>query len=433
MEINKMISAYNFKLRTGGIKYIVIHYVGAQSDAKNNAIYFHGGYRGASAHYFVGWSGDIWQSVADQNAAMHCGSPTYKHPECRNDNSIGIEMCCKNDGSKWYFEDDTVAATIELTKELMAKYSIPASNVIRHYDVTGKICPAPYVLNNTKHTWNEFLDKIQNNNSIVKTLKKKSMVTKTEVVMNPEQYIWKELKEKLGLSDIAVAGIIGNLFAESGLRSNNLQNTYEKSWNISDVDYTESVCNKTYTKEQFVNDKAGYGIAQWTFHSRKRSMYEYIVETKNKRIDDLPSQVEFLIKELTGNYRGLLNQLKNVTTIQQASDLVLTQFERPKDQSAKVKSTRSGYSIDIFNRNVTKTDLPKQQKEKSGDFFEFKVRVKTPRLNIRKGPGVDYEKTGKYTGIGTFTIVDQHYRWGLLKAYSKNRDGWICLDYTERV
>lgn len=76
-------------------------------------------------------------------------------------------MCVRNKGSQtadgrdWYFEDATVEATISLTKYLMKKYNVPASNVIRHYDVTGKICPNPYVYNHTKHTWDSFKDSLE--------------------------------------------------------------------------------------------------------------------------------------------------------------------------------------------------------------------------------------------------------------------------------
>lgn len=74
-------------------------------------------------------------------------------------------MCCKNpkgnvsatDGG-WYFEEDTIAATVALTKELMKKYNIPEANVIRHYDVTGKICPAPYV--NNSAAWDDFKQRL---------------------------------------------------------------------------------------------------------------------------------------------------------------------------------------------------------------------------------------------------------------------------------
>lgn len=163
MQINKLISKYNFKKGSANrIQYIVIHYCGSVGTAMGNAKYFAEGDRGASAHYFVGHDGDIWQSVEEENIAWHCGAKEYKHEKCRNANSIGVELCTKTTGStsnadeNWYFEDATVAAAVELTKELMAKYNIPADRVLRHYDVTGKICPAPYVFNNGKHTWEQF-------------------------------------------------------------------------------------------------------------------------------------------------------------------------------------------------------------------------------------------------------------------------------------
>lgn len=164
LNINKLISAYNHNSGSvNRIKYIVIHYVGAVGGAKANCQYFANADRGASAHYFVDYNGDIWQSVEDKNIAWHCGTKSgYKHPECRNANSIGIELCVRNKGSQadtskdWYFEDATVWAAAELTKHLMSKYNVPADHVIRHYDVTGKICPNPYVYNTTSHTWTEF-------------------------------------------------------------------------------------------------------------------------------------------------------------------------------------------------------------------------------------------------------------------------------------
>lgn len=157
MQINKLLTKTNYENtnNTNRIKYLVVHYVGALGGAQDNCKYFYDTYRGASAHYFVGHQGEIWQCVDDADVAWHCGAPSYKHPSCRNSNSIGIELCCKNNGN-WYFEDATVNAAVELTKYLMKKYNIPAANVIRHYDVVAKNCPAPYVDNNTKHTWVEF-------------------------------------------------------------------------------------------------------------------------------------------------------------------------------------------------------------------------------------------------------------------------------------
>ena len=163
-KIEKLLTPYNFtnKDNAGRIKYIVIHYVGALGGAEANCKYYASKYLGASAHYFVGFNGEVWQSGEDEDIAWTCGASSYKHAECRNSNSIGIEMCVRNKGSQsaeskdWYFEEATVNAAIELTKYLMQKYGVPASNVIRHHDVTGKICPNPYVYNSTKHTWDAF-------------------------------------------------------------------------------------------------------------------------------------------------------------------------------------------------------------------------------------------------------------------------------------
>jgi N-acetyl-anhydromuramyl-L-alanine amidase AmpD len=154
MKINKRLTKINYRKGSNKQnKYIVIHYVGATGGAEANCKYFESVYRGASAHYFVGHAGEVWQCVEDKDISWHCGAAKYKHKECRNTNSIGIEMCCRK-GDGWYFEAATVASTIDLVKELMAKYNIPVGNVIRHYDVTGKTCPEPYVRN--VDDWNLF-------------------------------------------------------------------------------------------------------------------------------------------------------------------------------------------------------------------------------------------------------------------------------------
>lgn len=166
MEINKLLTTVNFKASSNKQnKYIVIHYVGATGGAEANCKYFASTYRGASAHYFVGHEGEIWQCVEDKDIAWHCGATRYKHAACRNDNSIGIELCCRKNFSNgtWYFEEETVNSAIGLVKELMAKYNIPVSNVIRHYDVTGKRCPEPYVRDTG--AWNTFKAGLTTNSS----------------------------------------------------------------------------------------------------------------------------------------------------------------------------------------------------------------------------------------------------------------------------
>ena len=133
------------------VEYIVLHYVGAVSTAKDNAVYLNRDSNlGWSAHYFTD-EVSIWQSVPLDESAGHCGvdysngrAPFWG--KCRNKNSIGIEMCCKKDSKgNWYIEPETVTRTVALVKWLMQEFDIPVDRVVRHYDVCWKNCPAPWV------------------------------------------------------------------------------------------------------------------------------------------------------------------------------------------------------------------------------------------------------------------------------------------------
>ena len=159
-SFNRLITKTNKKERTDKKnEYIVIHYVGAVSSAMNNAKYFEKVYRGASAHYFVDEK-SIWQVVEDKDDAWHVGTNKGYKNNVRNSNSIGIELCCKNNGD-WYFEKETIDNAVWLTSELCKKYKInPRTNIFRHYDCTGKICPEPFIRN--PKDWEDFLQRVIN-------------------------------------------------------------------------------------------------------------------------------------------------------------------------------------------------------------------------------------------------------------------------------
>ncbi len=158
-EIKRLITKVNFSdadRSRGQIRYLVKHYVGAAGNAEANCRYFYNTYRGASAHFFVDHSGEIWQCVEENDIAWHCGAKTYKHKECRNSNSIGVELCVKKDkDGKWYYTDATKKAAVRLFAYLMDKYGIDAGHVVRHYDVTGKTCGEPDVRSGNK-VWSRF-------------------------------------------------------------------------------------------------------------------------------------------------------------------------------------------------------------------------------------------------------------------------------------
>lgn len=132
--------------RTQKVEWIVMHYTANDGDSdESNAKYFQQPLNPvASAHYFVD-DDSITCSVPEDYVAYHCGAQTYRHPSCRNANSIGIEMCdAKRDG-RVLATDKTIANAAELAAQLCKKYSIPVDHIIRHYDVTGKLCPAYWV------------------------------------------------------------------------------------------------------------------------------------------------------------------------------------------------------------------------------------------------------------------------------------------------
>lgn len=141
------------------IRYIVLHYTANNGDtAQNNADYFAGANRRASAHYFVD-ENEVVQSVRDTDAAWHCGGPLESshhplHNICMNRNSLGVEMCSDKVNGKYVITAQTVDRTVELVRWLMDKYGIDVDHVVRHYDVTGKDCPEPWVRDES--LWRKF-------------------------------------------------------------------------------------------------------------------------------------------------------------------------------------------------------------------------------------------------------------------------------------
>ena len=145
----------------------MIHYTGNDGDTdENNGNYFKNNHVGASAHYFVD-SDSVTRTIADKNIAWHCGDDVYYHPHCRNSNSIGIEICDDNYNGSIYPSAKTIENAILLTQRLMKKYNIPKENVIRHWDVTHKICPAYWCGSSAKDKkWkSEFWDKLGGSNN----------------------------------------------------------------------------------------------------------------------------------------------------------------------------------------------------------------------------------------------------------------------------
>ena len=166
--------------------------------------------------------------------------------------------------------------------------------------------------------------------------------------MSNKTYIWNYFKGKIG-NEYGVAGLMGNLQAESNLRPNNLQNSYESSLGYTDTSYTSAVDNGFYSKSSFVYDEAGYGLAQWTYWSRKKALYEMYKSGGYSSIGSIKLACDYLWYELQNSYKGVLSVLKSATSIRQASDKVLHDFENPADQSESVEVKRASMGSAIYN------------------------------------------------------------------------------------
>lgn len=175
-----------------------------------------------------------------------------------------------------------------------------------------------------------------------------------------EEKIWNFLYKQFP-NKYSVAGIMGNLYAESALKPNNLQDTFNKKLNMTDEEYTKGVDETSY--HNFIRDGAGYGLAQWTFWTRKQALLQYARE-KKVRIDNLEMQLEFLVKELL-TYEEIVPVLKNATSVLEASNIILTKFEAPANQSQTVKELRASYGMNYYNKFAEEQIIVEKEEAKS--------------------------------------------------------------------
>lgn len=169
--------------------------------------------------------------------------------------------------------------------------------------------------------------------------------------------VWDFLRSK-GFSEYATAGIMGNIWAESGMKSTNLENYYEWSLGYNDDSYTRAVDN--YIKgikptagisvyKNFVHDWAGYGLCQWTYWSRKQGLFN-MAKQRGRSIGDIKLQLDYLYFELTNHYRGVVSKLKSARSIKEASNAILLDFERPANQGVAVQNLRASYGEAYYKK-----------------------------------------------------------------------------------
>jgi len=378
--------------------------------------------RKASSNYGIGSDGRIALYVEEKNRSWCTSTPLV------DQRAVTIEVADIETQEPWKVSDKAYESLIKLCadickrnniKELKWKndksllYKVDEQNMVPHRFTSATLCPGTYLFDH----YGDIANKV---NTILNSENNKDQIKSTTIIRDSnEKIIWNYFKDK-GLSDQAAAGIMGNLFAESGLVPNNLQNSFNKSLNMTDEEYTEKINSGSY--KNFENDKAGYGLAQWTYGPRKRKLLEY-AKSKNVSIDDLIMQLDFLCEEMK-SYSTMNKILNSSIDVKECSDAFLVNFERPADMSDKVKKLRASYAQEYFDKNSNdNVKLP----------YKVKVNDKTG-LNIRKGPSTNFEIVDKITDNGIYTIIEESVgigakKWGKLKS----EIGWISLDYCIKI
>ena len=228
-----------------------------------------------------------------------------------------------------------------------------------------------------------------------------------------------------GMSEYGAAGLMGNLYAESGLRSNNLQTSYERTLGMTDTSYTDAVDDYTYGN--FANDAAGYGLAQWTSPGRKQGLLNYARATDTS-VCDINMQLNYLMQELVTTYASVYNVLKSAQSVREASDAVILHYEMPSDQSEAAQLKRASYGMSFL----------KEQRPGLFGFDNsacpFEVKVSISNLNVRSDAGTE-NGVVCMLAPGTYTITEVKAGTGSTLGFGKLSSGigWIALDYCEKV
>lgn len=418
-------------LRTHNIDQISIHCVGGNCSVETLGAIFAPTSRQASSNYGIGSDGRIGMYVEEKNRSWCTSSAAV------DQRAVTIEVANTSTREPFPVTDKAYAALIDLCVDICKRNNIKEllwkndksllnqtdkQNMVPHRWTARKSCPGEFLFSR----YGDIANKVNARLKSVGSSHSNSTIAHL-TVENPETFIWNFLTGK-GLNAFAVAGIMGNLYAESGLYPNNLQNTYEKKFRMTDDEYTKAVDSGRYTN--FVKDSAGYGLAQWTYHTRKSGLLDHAKKT-NRSIGDIQMQCEFMWAEMQ-NYGKMMQVLKSATSVRQASDIFLLEFERPANQGEVVKMARMGYGMNYYNKHASTPEknkpLPKPSTPPPAK-PSFLVRVTASELNIRSGPGTNYGINGVIKDRGVYTIVQEQNGWGKLKSGV----GWIALNYTQRV
>lgn len=326
--------------RNHTIDTITIHCYVGQVTAKQGCDYFATTSRKASCNYVVGYDGSIGLCVSE-------GDRSWCSSSASNDNRAVTIECASDTTHPYAVTDQAFNALIDLITDICVRNGIakllwegdPAligqvdrQNMTVHRWFANKACPGDYLYN--KH------------GEIATAVNARLL---TEGTSNPKR-IWDYFMDKLG-NEYGVAGLMGNLEAESGLYPDRVQG--DIPYSSYSQEYTAQVDSGAISMADFVNNGpggGGYGLAQWTYPTRKQGLYDMWKSGGYTSIGSLELAMDYLWHELQNDFPDVVSVLKSAKSVREASDKVLHDFENPADQSTAVEEKREKMSVAWYNK-----------------------------------------------------------------------------------
>lgn len=354
--------------RNHAIDTITIHCYVGQVSVESMGNWFRQYNAECSCNYGIGSDGRIGLFVDEQDRSW-CSSS-----ESNDNRAITIE-CASDMSAPFAVNSNVYNSLITLLADICKRNNIPELRWQANPDLIGQVDKQ----NMTVHKWfankdcpGEYLySRHYDIANRVNALLGKTEDKKTDSTTSNAKIIWDFFKGA-GFNNFVCAGFLGNLYAESNLNPRNMENSFETKLNFTDKTYTKAVDNGTYNN--FINDKCGYGLAQWTFHTRKKALLNY-AKQKNTSIGNIHTQLEFLLDELSLHYKSLLEKFETINSVESASNAILFDFERPADCGLEVQRKRKQYSEKFYKQFVNK-DI--------GTFYRVQVGVFTYKNNADK-------------------------------------------------
>lgn len=359
-----------------------------------------------------------------------------------NDTHIQFEICEDglNDKSYW---DAVYKEACEMTAYLCKMFGIDPKGTISYnglkvptiIDHTGSHSLALGSNHGDIQHWSKrygvTMETVRND--VAAILVADAPVTETPVsgtvsTLDDAKAIWDRLYAAIQ-NPYGVAGVMGNMLAESSLRSDNLQNTYEKSLGLSDGQYTAAVDNGSYTN--FVHDSAGYGLVQWTYWSLKEGLLNYAT-AQGVSISDWKMQVDYFVKEMWEEFTPIWKVLTTAKTVREASDAVLLKFERPADQSEAVQVKRAGYGEEFFKKyagSAVAPATPSEQKTETGCTAEKLIAVAIGELGYKeKASNSNLDDKTANAGSANYTKYARDFDQKYPNWYNGKKNGYAWCD-----